>query len=128
MSLVPEAHQFLQTYWAGLIGTPYTHGGASVEEGFDCWTFVQHVYCTQGMLLPSDPHDASRLFTRVEPPYQWLDILTFKLPPHMDRHLGLALDNAWFIHCAEATNGVARCERTRDFWRQCFKHGVRRWT
>jgi cell wall-associated NlpC family hydrolase len=128
MSLAPEAHRFLLTYWKDLIGKPYTTGGDSPEGGFDCWGFVRHVYFTQGVELPPDPHEASALFSRVEPPYQWLDILTFKLPPHLERHVAVALDNDWFLHCSLPTNGVARSQRSRDFWRQSLKHGVRRCT
>jgi cell wall-associated NlpC family hydrolase len=125
MSLVADAHRFLKTHWTDLLGKPYVLGGDTPETGFDCWGFVRYVYLTQGVQLPPDPHEASLLFQRVEAPYQWLDILTFKLPPHLERHVAVALDDQWFLHCSVATNGVARCDRTRDFWRQAFKHGVR---
>jgi hypothetical protein len=120
-----SAQAFLDRHWRGLLGTSYTPEGDTPETGFDCWGFVRHVYVTQGVQLPVDIHQATRLFQRVKPPFVFPDVLVFKLPPAFERHVGVALDDRWFVHCSVATNGVGRCDRGRDFWPKALSYAVR---
>jgi hypothetical protein len=119
------ATAFLEEHWRTLLGTPYTPDGQSREAGFDCWGFVRFIYATQGVQLPLDIHEATHLFKRVQPPFVFPDVLVFKLPPDFERHVGVALDDRWFIHCSVATNGVGRCHRGRDLWQKALSYAVR---
>lgn len=114
-----------ETLIRSLLGTPYSRGGTSLDTGLDCWGLVHHLYAQIGLDVPIDPYVGVRLFHRVPAPYQCMDVLVFRLLPQEERHVGVALNARWFLQSGRGTNGVARCELTREPWRRVFRYGMR---
>jgi peptidoglycan DL-endopeptidase CwlO len=70
---------------ASLAGVPYTWGGTSPQEGFDCSGFTQYVFGKLGISLPRTAEDQRMAVTRVSTP-QPGDLVFFGNPAH---HVGI---------------------------------------
>jgi cell wall-associated NlpC family hydrolase len=75
----------------------------------DCWGFVRHCYSLAGIALPENITAArhrGRLLHEGER-IQLLDVIVFENFFLEGRHVGVALDNVWFLQNSDVTNGVA---------------------
>jgi hypothetical protein len=75
----------------------------------DCWGFIRHCYSLAGMTLP-EKITAARHYGRLlheGERIQLLDVIVFENFFLEGRHVGVALDNVWFLQNSDVTNGVA---------------------
>jgi len=89
-------------------GIRYQYGGTSVEGGFDCSGFVQHIFAQLGLQLP---HSSQSQFLRGTPvavsDLRAGDVIFFKntYRPGIS-HVGIYSGDGEFIHCSSANHGV----------------------
>lgn len=91
-----------------LIGVPYLANGWDPAHGLSCWGCVHLVYRRHGILLPQDVFHAARLFVPATKPYHPLDVLYFTHRPLIPDHLAVMISSSEYLHCSEATGGVAK--------------------
>ena len=111
-------------------GTPFntnrdlsTH---SLETGFDCYTWVVHLYTLLGKELVGGPSQYTQLkdlrnqFEKVEKA-EFLDIALFYGQMIEVRHMAIMIDPYRATHCSPITNGVSILEINRKPWVNTFK-------
>jgi cell wall-associated NlpC family hydrolase len=102
-----------------LLGAKFTHGGNSIEEGFDCWSLCREVYRRLGRDLYEYKHLAEQVMADEKFQYKNVDALirvgaenfqplqkpepfclvTFIMLPPFVTHIGVVLeDKRYFIH------------------------------
>lgn len=115
------------TYALSLQGAPYHYGSDNPQDGFDCSGFVHHVYQHQGIVLPRTTEDMAATLTPVEKEARHSgDLVFFDTNGKLFSHVGLYVDNDYFIHApSERTGKVLVSSLKNDYWRQHFV-GVRR--
>ncbi|MGY6274270.1 C40 family peptidase [Methylomonas sp. MgM2] len=109
-----------------LQGQPYTYGGQSPEEGFDCSGLVVYVYNQQGTRLPRSARSLARQLPPIKPELREPgDLLFF----HTDKpfsHVGIYVGNDNFVHAPSSRTGRVMVSSLRQpYWRARFI-GVRR--
>ena len=100
-----------------LVGIPYTDGGRTPEEGFDCYGVVRYALMQGlGLDLPEQPPPASQWAKYVkiyrQPPAEFLtyDVLMFaEILPGIINHIGIMISPTDFIHAGSKFGGVV-CE------------------
>jgi cell wall-associated NlpC family hydrolase len=109
----------------GLLGTPYRNGGADTR-GFDCSGFVQYVFAQAGIALPRSVQDQWQSGAPIErDEVRRGDLVFFAIGGRAVSHVGIAIDDASFVH-APSTGGVVRIERlAADYWASRYA-GARR--
>ena len=94
-------------YAMNYLGTRYTWGGASPEEGFDCSGFVYYVYKHFGVTLNRVAQDQASNGKHVDAAdLQPGDILCFYSSGNYIGHAGIYIGGGKFIHSANSTTGV----------------------
>lgn len=102
------------------LNTPYKFGGNSVEEGFDCSSYTQHVFkqaagfdlarvsaeqAKQGKLINSEDVKKG-------------DLVFFKIKSKRINHVGIYIGDGHFIH-APTTGSVVRIESLeKSYWKE----------
>ncbi len=114
-------------YALSLQGVPYHYGSDNPQDGFDCSGFVHHVYQHQGIVLPRTTEDMAAILTPVEKEARHSgDLVFFDTNGKEFSHVGLYVDNDYFIHApSQRTGRVLVSSLKNDYWRQHFV-GVRR--
>lgn len=106
-----------------LTGTPYRLGGAD-PRGFDCSGFVQYVLARHAIPMPrtvAEQFGVGAEPGRIEPG----DLVFFETIGNTASHVGIAVDEASFVH-APNSRGVVRIERfDTPYWASRFL-GARR--
>ncbi len=109
---------------------PYTWGGNSAAEGFDCSGFTRHVYQSiAGIVLPRHSAEQARAAGFKEVPRQALapgDLVFFNTLSQAYSHVGIYVGEGKFVH-APRTGAVVRIENLEvsSYWRSRFT-GARR--
>ena len=100
-----------------LVGIPYTDGGLTPDQGFDCYGLVRWVLMAGlGRELPEKPPPAIRwpdyveIFRPRPPALQQFDVLMFaEILPGLVNHIGVMVSAADFLHAGSKFGGVV-CE------------------
>lgn len=111
------------------LGVPYTRGGTSAEEGFDCSGFTRFIFeSTIGLVLPrraDDQATAPGLLKVAREDLQPGDLVFFNTLRRTFSHVGIYVGEDKFIH-APRTGGNVRVENMRiSYWAKRFT-GARR--
>jgi len=112
-----------------LAETPYRYGGNSVETGFDCSSFVGHVYKNSvGIELPRSSQELSqvgKLLDRSQ--LQAGDLVFFNTQHRANSHVGIYVGEGKFVH-APRTGARIRVENMNEnYWLSRY-NGARRIT
>jgi cell wall-associated NlpC family hydrolase len=97
------------------VGTPYTWGGTSPQEGFDCSGLVQWAYAQAGIALPRTSEMQWAAMPHVPPgaPLQAGDLVFFEPAPDGPGHVGIYLGDNLMVD-APHTGATVRVES--DQW------------
>jgi cell wall-associated NlpC family hydrolase len=114
------------SYALSFQGTPYTWGGETPEEGFDCSGFVQYVYARHGVRLPR----TARQMAGALPPLDGRsrlpgDLVFFNTTGEPYSHVGIYIGNNAFVHSSSAKGGVIVSSLDKPYWVEHFL-GLRR--
>lgn len=113
----------------GLLGVPYSRGGQSADEGFDCSGFTRHVFeRSLGLLLPRRADDQARAPGLVPVQREELrpgDLVFFNTLRRTFSHVGIYIGEGKFIH-SPRTGSRVRVESLRNsYWTKRYT-GARR--
>lgn len=107
-------------------GVPYSWGGESPADGFDCSGFVKYVLAQHRLPAPRTAAEQFRLGKRVDlGQIRAGDLVFFSTIAPGASHVGLAVNAREFVH-APASKGVVRIDRIgSSYWRSRFVGGRR---
>ena len=91
------------------VGVPYTWGGNSTTEGFDCSGFTRYVFARNGIALPRTSREQARVGSPVAPDFEALipgDLMLFAEPDQAISHVAIYVGNGRIIHSSSAVGGV----------------------
>lgn len=116
-------------YAMSLADTPYRYGGNSVENGFDCSGFVQHVYLnTLGMRLPRTSAEMSRVGMNLDASeLRPGDLVFFNTRKKPYSHVGIYIGEERFVHSPSSGRTIMVSSMREDYWRNRY-NGARRVT
>ncbi len=116
-------------YALSLADTPYRYGGNSVENGFDCSGFVQHVYQnTLGMKLPRTSAEMGRIGLNLEAgDLRPGDLVFFNTRRKPFSHVGIYVGEDRFVHSPSSGRAIMVSSMREDYWRSRY-NGARRIT
>lgn len=111
------------------LGVPYTPGGSSVEEGFDCSGFTRRVFeLSLGLVLPRRADEQAKdsaLATVRRDELKPGDLVFFNTMRRTFSHVGIYVGEGKFIH-SPRTGATVRMEDMREaYWKKRFT-GARR--
>lgn len=111
----------------GYVGLPYSWGGGSFEEGFDCSAFVQAAFSrSMGIRLPRTTAEQARATSPIH--RQELkagDLVFFNTLGPRYSHVGIYIGDGRFVHSPRSGAHI-RIENFRvNYWQQRFT-GARR--
>ena len=112
-----------------LMGTPYTPGGSTPSEGFDCSGFVRYVLLENGLSLPERSSDEMYRAGWQPVAREALkpgDLVFFQIGRQSRvNHVGIYVGDGQFIH-APARGGAVRVENlSLPYWQSAWS-GARR--
>jgi cell wall-associated NlpC family hydrolase len=114
------------SYALGLKGTPYSWGGESRYEGFDCSGFVQHVYGRHGVRLPRTARQMAAALPPIpNPNRQPGDLVFFNTTGAPYSHVGIYIGHDDFVHSSSAKGKVIVSSLVKPYWKRHFL-GIRR--
>lgn len=91
------------------IGIPYTWGGNTPREGFDCSGFTKYVFAREGIALPRTSRDQAHAGTEVAVDFGAMrpgDLLLFAEPNEAISHVAIYVGDGRIIHSSSALGGV----------------------
>lgn len=105
-----------------LQGQPYTLGGESPVEGFDCSGLVFYVYNKQGVRLPRDTWSLANQLPSVQiNQRQPGDLVFFNTSGKPFSHVGIYVGEDRFVHAPSARTGrVMMSDLKQTYWRERF--------
>lgn len=122
----PQARNPVVDYALSFRGTPYTWGGESPGEGFDCSGFVQYVYRRHGIYLPRTARQMATalpsLDSRARKPG---DLVFFNTTGQPYSHVGIYIGRNNFVHSSSAKGEVIISSLDKPYWWEHFL-GIRR--
>jgi cell wall-associated NlpC family hydrolase len=105
------------------VGTPYTWGGESPGQGFDCSGLVMYTHSMAGVPLPRTARaqfKKGRAVTTLSPG----DLVFFNAPDKKDSfHVGIFIGQNIFIHAPGKGRTVTRSTLTNPYFKRYFKGG-----
>jgi cell wall-associated NlpC family hydrolase len=110
-----------------LAETPYRYGGNSIESGFDCSSFVGHVYKNSvGIDLPRSSQQISRIGTPLErTQLQAGDLVFFNTQQHTNSHVGIYVGEGKFVHAPRTGARIRVDNMNENYWLSRY-NGARR--
>lgn len=110
-----------------LQGQPYTFGGESPAEGFDCSGLVYYVYGKQGLRLPRSTASLAQVLPAVPAEHRLPgDLLFFTIDAKPFSHVGIYIGADRFVHAPSSKTGrVMVSDLKQSYWQTHFT-GVRR--
>jgi cell wall-associated NlpC family hydrolase len=102
------------------LGAPYRAGG-DTPSGFDCSGLVRFLYGSQGVRLPRSSDELASVGREVpRGELQAGDLVLFRLDGDAISHVGVFIEEVWFIH-APSSGGVVRLDALDDpYWGPLF--------
>lgn len=91
------------------VGVPYTWGGSSPAEGFDCSGFVRYVYAAHGIDLPRVSRDQAAAGVWLPPDIESLepgDLMFYEGPGGVINHVAIYAGGGQIIHSSASGAGV----------------------
>ena len=91
------------------VGVPYTWGGNTPKEGFDCSGFTKYVFAKQGITLPRTSREQARAGGAIAPDFASLrpgDLMLFAEPGEAISHVAIYVGSGEIIHSASSVGGV----------------------
>lgn len=131
VSATPQADTAVEIVFAALnfLDVRYRRGGDSVDEGFDCSGFTQHVVSTVlGITLPRRSSDQARQAGLPAVARQSLkpgDLVFFNTLRRAFSHVGIYIGDGRFIHAPRSGQQVRVERMDSPYWNQRFD-GARR--
>jgi hypothetical protein len=111
----------------GYVGLPYTWGGGSFEDGFDCSAFVQAAFSRSlGLSLPrtaTEQAHASQTIDRQD--LQPGDLVFFNTLGHRFSHVGIYIGDGRFVHSPRSGAHIRLENFNGSYWQRRFT-GARR--
>ncbi len=106
------------------IGTPYTFGGTTPKQGFDCSGYLQYVFAKNGISIPRLADDQYKLGTRTKSTSQLEpgDLVFFTTYEPGPSHCGIYLGSGNFIH-ASSSKGVRIDALSNSYWQPRYLGG-----
>ena len=106
------------------IGTPYTFGGTTPKQGFDCSGYLQYVFAKNGIAIPRLADDQYKLGTRTKTTSQLEpgDLVFFTTYEPGPSHCGIYLGGGNFIH-ASSSKGVRIDALSNAYWQPRYLGG-----
>ena len=129
LAITPESPTSIDVVMVAmsLAETPYRYGGNSIESGFDCSSFVGHVYKNSvGIELPRSSHELSQVGKALQrSQLQAGDLVFFNTQHRANSHVGIYVGDGKFVH-APRTGARIRVESMNDnYWLSRY-NGARR--
>ncbi|EIT86903.1 NLP/P60 protein [Fictibacillus macauensis ZFHKF-1] len=100
-----------------LLGTPYTWGGNSASEGFDCSGFLVYLFKKQNIQLPRTVSSIWSVGKAVSRPKVG-DIVFFETYKKGPSHAGIYVGNNRMVH--SGSRGVEYSDITISYWKQRY--------
>ena len=118
--LLPQLYEAID----GWIGTPYRYGRNSKTNGTDCSGFVGKVF--KDIFDADLPRSAAAMVNAINskqrPDLQEGDLIIFNYYGRRNSHVGIYLQNGWFVH-ASTVYGVTLANLNTAFYIQKFSKG-----
>lgn len=117
----------------GYLGTPYVFGAKSDQtDSFDCSSFLRYIFISQGVSLPRDSRQQSRLGTEVSiDQLREGDLVFFTTPKRKNKsgidrigHVAVYLGNGLMLHTFRPGIGVTISELNGS-WKERFVQAKR---
>jgi len=96
------------------LGTPYVFGG-NTTSGFDCSSYVQHVFAMVGVSLPRTADAQYDVGHPAVGGPQPGDLVFFQTYTEGVSHVGIYLGNGQFVH-ASSSHGVMVSNLSESYW------------
>ncbi|SDN03030.1 Putative peptidoglycan binding domain-containing protein [Fictibacillus solisalsi] len=98
---------------AELVGTPYTWGGDTISEGFDCSGFLVYLFKKQNIQLPRTVASIWNVGKAVSSPKVG-DVVFFETYKKGPSHAGIYIGNNRFVH--SGSSGVTVSDLGLSYW------------
>ncbi len=110
------------SYALSLQGVPYRYGKDSPEEGFDCSSFVRHVYEKQGIVLPRTVKDMALSLPKIKKNDVLSgDLVFFNTHGKAISHVGIYVNNDKFVHAPSRRTGrVLVSSLKNQYWHKHY--------
>lgn len=120
ISLDPESSKSIDVIMVAmsLAETPYRYGGSSIETGFDCSSFVGHVYKNAvGIELPRSSHELSQVGKPLQrSQLQAGDLVFFNTQHRSNSHVGIYVGEGKFVHAPRTGERVRVESMNENYW------------
>lgn len=117
----------LVMYTVSLADTPYRYGGNSADQGFDCSSFVDHVYLhSLGISLPRTSREISRVGAPINTDeLSPGDLVFYNTQNASYSHVGIYVGDGKFVHSPRTGESVRTEQMQMHYWKARY-NGARR--
>ncbi|MFB9325486.1 C40 family peptidase [Paenibacillus aurantiacus] len=102
------------------IGTPYKIGGSSTASAFDCSSFTQFVFKSDGVKLPRTSTAQAKVGTQVDKGSLSVgDLVFFKTNGKSISHVGIYAGDNKMLH-SSSSKGVVLTSMNTSYWQKSY--------